>query len=93
MTLDAAQQRNAELGAQVLHLHDELKLAQLAIDKLKLEVTYLRRMKYGRSSERLEHAQLELVGGEVALPEPPTPAVGKDVCLWTLPTPQLAWRR
>ena len=45
MTLDEALQRNAELGAQVLHLQDELKLAQLVIDKLKLEVTYLRRMK------------------------------------------------
>lgn len=81
MTLDEALQRNAELGAQVLHLHGELKLAQLVIDKLKLEVTYLRRMKYGRSCERLEHAQLELVGGEVVTAEPPTPATGKIASL------------
>ena len=31
-------------------------------------MAYLRRMKYGRSSEQLEHAQLELVGGQVRRP-------------------------
>ena len=66
MTLDEALRRNAELGAQAQRLEEELKLARLTIDKLKVEVAYLRRMKYGRSSERLEHAQLELVGGQVA---------------------------
>ena len=74
MTLDDALQRNAELGTRVLQLQDELRVARLAIDKLKVEVTYLRRMKYGRSSERLEHPQLELVGGQVAPAEPPEPA-------------------
>lgn len=66
MTLDEALRRNAELGAQGQRFEEELKLARLTIDKLKVEVAYLRRMKYGRSSERLEHAQLELVGGQVA---------------------------
>jgi transposase len=66
MTLDEALQRNAELGAQVQRFEEDLKVARLTIDKLKVEVAYLRRMKYGRSSERLEHAQLELVGGQVA---------------------------
>jgi transposase len=47
---------------------EALKIAQLTIDKLKIELAYLRRMKYGRSSEQLEHAQLELVGGMVAAP-------------------------
>ena len=65
MTLDEALHRNAELGAQVQRFEEELKVAQLTIEKLKVEVAYLRRMKYGRSSERLEHAQLELVGGQV----------------------------
>ena len=65
MTLDEALHRNAELGAQVQRIGQELKLAQLTIEKLKVEVTYLRRMKYGRSSERLEHAHRELVGGQV----------------------------
>jgi transposase len=37
-------------------------------------------MKYGRSSEKLEHAQLELVGGQVAQPvvEPPVDAGADD---------------
>ena len=47
---------------------EALKIALLTIDKMKVELTYLRRMKYGRSSEKLEHAQLELVGGQVAQP-------------------------
>lgn len=62
MTSDEALQRNAELGTQVQRFQEGLKIAQLTIEKLKVEVAYLRRMKYGRSSERLEHAQLELVG-------------------------------
>jgi transposase len=66
MTLDEALHRNAELGTQVQRFEEELKVAQLTIEKLKAEVAYLRRMKYGRSSERLEHAQLELVGGQAA---------------------------
>jgi transposase len=69
MTLVEALQRNAELGAQAQRFEEELKIALLTIDKLKVEVAYLRRMKYGRTSERLEHAQLELVGGQVAQPE------------------------
>ena len=66
MNLEDALHRNAELGVQVQRFQEELKVAQLTIEKLKVEVAYLRRMKYGRSSERLEHAQLELVGGQVA---------------------------
>jgi len=73
MTLDEALHRNAELGTQVQRFEEELKIAQLTIEKLKIEVAYLRRMKYGRSSERLEHAQLELVSGQVA----PAVEVGK----------------
>jgi transposase len=47
---------------------------------MKVELAYLRRMKYGRSSEKLEHAQLELVGGLVAQPvvEPPVDAAADD---------------
>ena len=66
MTLEEALHRNAALGAQVQRFEEDLKVAQLTIEKLKVEVAYLRRMKYGRSSERLEHEQLELVGGQVA---------------------------
>jgi transposase len=64
---------NAALSGEVRRSHEALKIAQLTIDKMKVELAYLRRMKYGRSSERLEHAQLELIGGQVAQPvvEPP----------------------
>ena len=44
-----------------------LKMAHLTIDKLKLELSYLRRMQYGRSSEKLEHdGQLELMDSGMA---------------------------
>jgi transposase len=70
---------NAALRGEVKRSHEALKVAQLTIDKMKVELAYLRRMKYGRSSEKLEHAQLELVGGQVAQPvmEPPADA-GED---------------
>ena len=72
--------RNAALSGEVRRSHEALKIAQLTIDKMKVELTYLRRMKYGRSSEKLEHAQLELVGGQVAQPvvEPPADAGTDD---------------
>lgn len=55
MTTDAQQ-------ARIDSLTGELKLAHLTIDKLKIELSYLRRMQYGRSSEKLDHAgQLELM--------------------------------
>jgi len=57
---------NAALSGEVRRSHEALKIAQLTIDKMKVELAYLRRMKYGRSSERLEHPQLELIGGQVA---------------------------
>jgi transposase len=65
MTLEEALHRNAVLGVQVQRFEEDLKVAQLTIEKLKVEVAYLRRMKYGRSSERLEHEQLELVGAQM----------------------------
>lgn len=59
---------NAALRGELQRSHEALKIAQLTIEKMKVEVAYLRRMKYGRSSERLEHEQLELVGGQLAPP-------------------------
>jgi transposase len=76
MTLDEALHRNADLDAQVQRFEEELKVARLSIEKLKVEVAYLRRMKYGRSSERLEHAQLELLGGQVRPAADPEGAAG-----------------
>jgi transposase len=59
---------NAALSGEVLRSQEALKIAQLTIDKMKVELAYLRRMKYGRSSEKLEHLQLELVGGQTVQP-------------------------
>ena len=68
MTSEDLLAHNAELSGEVQRTQESLKIALLTIDKLKLELAYLRRMKYGRSSEQLEHTQLELVGGMVATP-------------------------
>ena len=72
MTLADLVAHNTALSSEVRRSHEALKIAQLIIDKMKVELTYLRRMKYGRSSEKLEHAQLDLVGGQVAAPAAPT---------------------
>jgi hypothetical protein len=68
MTFDELVASNAALSGEVRRSHEALRIAQLTIDKMKVELAYLRRMKYGRSSERLEQPQpqLELVGGQVA---------------------------
>ena len=64
---------NAVLASEVERSQEALKIALLTVEKLKVEVAYLRRMKYGRSSEQLGLAQLELVGGQLAQPAmPPT---------------------
>ena len=71
---------NAALSGEVRRSHEALKIAQLTIDKMKVELAYLRRMKYGRSNERLEHCQLELLGGQIAqaVVEPATDAAVED---------------
>ncbi|MDB5830153.1 MAG: transposase [Variovorax sp.] len=63
MTFEELLADHAVLSGEVRRLQEALKIALLTVEKLKVEVAYLRRMKYGRSSEQLEHAQLELVGG------------------------------
>lgn len=68
MTSEELLASNAALSGQVQRTQESLKIALLTIDKLKVELAYLRRMKYGRSSEQLEHAQLDLEGGQLALP-------------------------
>ena len=61
MTIADLVARNTALSGEVRRSQEALKIAQLTIDKMKVELTYLRRTKYGRSSEKLEHAQLELI--------------------------------
>jgi transposase len=53
---------NAALSGEVQRTREQLKIAHLTIEKLQVEVAYLRRMKYGSSSEQLEHKQLQLDG-------------------------------
>ncbi len=76
MTSEELLVANAALSGEVQRSQEALKIALLTVEKLKVEVAYLRRMKYGRSSEQLEHAQLELVGGQLA--QPAVPAEGAD---------------
>ena len=71
MTADALQAQIDTLTKALGQRDESLKAAKLLIDKLTLEVTYLRRMRYGRSSEKLDHdTQLELMNGALA----PAPA-------------------
>lgn len=81
-----------ELAEQLAQRDVALKNALLLIDKLKVELAYLRRMQYGRASEKLDHAaQMSLLGGEADLEVPAqqdhqvaanddcaTPGVGSD---------------
>ena len=67
MTLDGQQARIEMLTGALAQRDASLKMAHLTIDKLKLELSYLRRMQYGRSSEKLEHdGQLELMDSGMA---------------------------
>jgi transposase len=59
---------NAALTGQVQSTREELKIALLTIDKLKTELAYLRRMKFGSSSEQLGHEQLHLDGTIFSVP-------------------------
>jgi len=43
---------NAMLSGEVERSKEALKIALLTVEKLKVEVAYLRRMKYGRSSKQ-----------------------------------------
>lgn len=78
MTSEELLASNAALSGEVQRTQEALKIALLTIDKMKVELAYLRRMKYGRSSEKLEHAQLELVGGQVSAQPTAAPAVNAE---------------
>lgn len=61
MTTDVLLARIDTLTQKVERQGGALKTAHLTIDKLKLELAYLRRMRYGRSSEQMDAQQLELL--------------------------------
>ena len=67
MASDAQQDRIETLTVALAQRDASLKFAHLTIDKLKLELSYLRRMQYGRASEKLDHGgQLELMDSNMA---------------------------
>lgn len=71
MTTDALLATIDTLTRVVEQRDEALNIAQLTIDKLKIELSYLKRMQYGRSSEKLDHdGQLELMDSGMA----PAPA-------------------
>lgn len=63
MTTDALLLAKIEALTKTVEQRDgALKTAHLIIDKLNLELSYLKRMRYGRASEKLDHdGQLELM--------------------------------
>ena len=79
MQTDALLARIETLTQTVKYGEESLKAARLLIDKLTLEVTYLKRMRYGRSSEKLDQeTQLELMNATLApMPAANDPANAK----------------
>ena len=59
MTTDVLQAKIDTLTQTVERQGGALKTAHLTIDKLKLELAYLRRIRYGRSSEQIDAQQME----------------------------------
>ena len=71
MTFDELLAHHAAITAQAKHDRQALQIALLTIDKLKTEIAYLKRMRYGRSSERLEHDAQMLLMDEARAPSSP----------------------
>ena len=68
MTTDAVLLAKIDALTKTVEQRDgALKTAHLTIDKLNLELSYLKRMRYGRASEKLDHeGQLELMNSTLA---------------------------
>lgn len=60
MSSDTLLQTIDTLTQDVVQRDLTIKALHLTIEKLKMELTYLKRMRYGRSSERVEAAQIQL---------------------------------
>lgn len=71
MTFEELLAHHAAITAQAEHDRQALQIALLTIDKLKTEIAYLKRMRYGRSSERLEHDTQMLLMDEAHAPSSP----------------------
>lgn len=60
MSSDVLLQTIDTLTQDVVQHELTIKALRLTIEKLKIELTYLKRMRYGRSSEKMEAAQVQL---------------------------------
>jgi transposase len=81
MSSDALLQTIDTLTQDVVQRDLTIKALRLTIEKLKIELTHLKRMRYGRSSEKMEAAQvqLELLSATLA-PLLPVNASTTDSC-------------
>ena len=92
MTFEELLAHHAAITAQAEHDRQALQIALLTIDKLKTEIAYLKRMRYGRSSERLEHDTQMLLMDEAHAPSSPVqPHV--DESLGNVVELQREWRK
>ena len=68
MSSDTPLQTIESLKQDLTQRDVEIRALRLANEKMKVELTYLRRMRYGRSSERMDAAQsqLELLSAALA---------------------------
>ena len=60
MSSNALLQTIDTLTQDVVQRDLTIKALRLTIEKLKIELTHLKRMRYGRSSEKMEAAQVQL---------------------------------
>ena len=79
MTFDELLAHHAAITAQAEHDRQALHIALLTIDKLKTEIAYLKRMRYGRSSERLEHDTQMLLMNEAHAPSSEQPQADESL--------------
>lgn len=81
MSTDVLLQKIDTLTQGVAQRDVELKTLRLTIEKLKMELTYLKRMRYGRSSEKMDNPdlQLELLSAALAPLQPVVESLGSNV--------------
>lgn len=81
MSADILLQKIETLTQGVAQRDVELKTLRLTIEKLKMELTYLKRMRYGRSSEKMDNPdlQLELLSAALAPLQPVVECQGSNV--------------
>lgn len=81
MSSEALQTKIDALTQGVVQRDVELKALRQTIEKLKIELAYLKRMRYGRASEKMDSpdSQLELLGAALMLLQPADESKGANV--------------